>query len=105
MVALYVPTPSPVLFTVTVSVEGAVPLPGLTVSHDALSCAVHANVPPPVLLMETVFADGLAPDRVAEKLKDVGLRPIAGGALTISVTGMVRGVLLAPVPLTVMVPL
>ena len=40
-----------------------------------------------------------------EKLKEVGLRPIAGrGSVTVSVTGIVCGLLFAPAALTVIVP-
>ena len=39
---------------VTVTVPLPVPEAGLTVSHEALSLAVHERVPPPVLLRLTV---------------------------------------------------
>jgi len=51
MVPLYVPAASPLILTEAVSVEGAVPLAGLTLSHEALSVAVQLNVPPLALLM------------------------------------------------------
>ena len=56
-----------------------VPLAGDTVSHAALSLAVQLKVPPPVLLMLTVWAAGLLPPCWAVKEKLVGLAPIAGG--------------------------
>ncbi len=76
--------------TETVNVDGAVPLLGVTDSHEALSCAVQVNDPPPVFVMETLFDAGLLPNRVAEKLSEVGLTPMAGGgAEIVRVTGIV----------------
>ena len=46
------------MLTEAVSVEGAVPLVGLRLSHEALSEAVQFNVPPPVLEMETFCVAG-----------------------------------------------
>ena len=91
--------------TEAVNVDGAVPLVGLRLSHEALSEAVQFKVPPPVLLTATFCVAGLEPPCTAEKLSDVGLRPMAGGGATVRVTETVRGLLLAPVALTVIVPL
>jgi hypothetical protein len=49
------------------------------VSHAALSLALQLKVPPPVLLMLTVWDAGLLPPCWAVKDKLVGLAPIAGG--------------------------
>jgi hypothetical protein len=51
IVPLNVPAASPLMLTDAVSVDGAVPLAGLTVSHDASSVAVQLSVPAPVLVM------------------------------------------------------
>jgi hypothetical protein len=60
-----------------------VPLPvpeaGLRVSHAALSLALQVKVPPPVLLMLTVWEAGLLPPCCAVNDKLVGLAPMAGG--------------------------
>ena len=93
-----------------VTLAAAVPLPvpadGDTVNQAALSLAVQLKVPPPVLLILTVWAAGLLPPCWAVKDKLVGLAPRAGGtgaAVTVKVTGTVAG--LAPVALRVRVPL
>lgn len=93
---------------VTVSVTAPLPMPeaGLTVSQAALSLADQVSVPPPVLLMVRVWADGLAPPCVAAKEKLAGLAPIAGGigtAVTVNVTGTIM--LAAPVAASTTVPL
>ena len=73
--------------------------PDLTVlSQDALSVTLQESVPPPVLLTVTVWLAGLLPPAVPEKARLVGLRPIAGGTgavLTVRLTGIVCGLLLA----------
>ena len=65
-----------------VTLAAIVPLPvpeaGLRVSHAAVSLALQLKVPPPVLLMLTVWAAGLLPPCWAVKDKLVGLAPIAG---------------------------
>ena len=68
---------APVL-TLTVTVPLPVPEAGLTVNHEALSLAVQMRVPPPVLLMLTVWAAGLLPPCWAVKERLVGLAPIVG---------------------------
>ena len=78
IVPLYVPAARPVMSTEAVSVEGAVPLVGLTVSHGALSLAVKLSVPAPVLLMLIVWLAGLLPPAVAVKLRLAGLTPMVG---------------------------
>ena len=64
----------------TVSVTMPLPLPeaGARVNQLALSLALHVKVPPPVLLMLSVCAAGLAPPCVAVKAKLAGLAPIVG---------------------------
>src|SRR5262245_28239510 len=97
------------MLTEAVSVEGAVPLAGVTVSQGALSLAVQLSVPPPVLVMLIVRFAGLLSPTVAVKLRLAGLTPMVGccgGAeLTVKVTGTLTGVLMAPVALMVIVPL
>ena len=56
-----------------------VPEAGLRVSQAALSLADQLRVPPPVLLMLTVWAAGLLPPCWAVKATLVGLAPMAGG--------------------------
>ena len=105
MVTLYVLGVSVPVVTVAVIVPFPVPDDGLTVSQAALPLALQLKVPPPVLLMLTVWAEGLAPPCWAVKDRLVGLAPMAGGTgavVTVKVTGTVTGV--APVALRVMVP-
>ncbi len=64
-----------------------VPEAGLAVNQAALSLVDQVKVPPPRLLMFTVWVAGLAPPRVATKARRVGLAPIAGGAETIGTEG------------------
>ena len=63
----------------TETVPLPVPEAGDTVSQAALSLALQLKVPPPVLLMLTVWAAGFVPPWVAVKDKLVGLAPMAGG--------------------------
>ena len=65
---------------VTVRVTAPLPEPeaGDRVNHAALSLADQVSVPPPVLLMLSVWAAGLAPPCWAVKERLVGLAPIAG---------------------------
>jgi hypothetical protein len=89
-----------------VSVTAPLPVPeaGLSVNQAALSLAVQLKVPPPVLLMLTVWDAGLAPPWVAVKERLVGLAPMAGGmgaAETVKVTG--TETVVAPVALRVIV--
>lgn len=55
-----------------------VPEAGDTVNQVALSLALQLKVPPPVLLMVTIWVVGLAPPCWAVKDRLVGLAPIAG---------------------------
>ena len=68
---------------VALNVTAPLPVPadGDTVNHAALSVALQLKVPPPVLLMLTVWAAGLLPPCWAVKERLVGLAPIAGGAV------------------------
>ena len=91
---------------VTVRVPLPVPEAGLTVSHVALSVAVQERVPPPVLLMLSVWVAGLLPPCWAVKDKLSGLAPMAGGtgaAVTVKDTGTETEV--APGALRVIIPL
>ncbi len=65
---------------VTVTVPLPVPDVGDSESHDALSLADQARVPPPVLPMLTIWVAGLPPPCWAVKDRLLGLAPIAGGA-------------------------
>ena len=61
-----------------VTVPLPVPEAGPTVNQAALSLADQVSVPPPVLLMLSVWAAGFPPPCWAVKEKLVGLAPIAG---------------------------
>ena len=65
---------------VTVRVTAPLPEPeaGERVNHGALPLANQVNVPPPVLLMLSIWAAGLALPCVAVKERLVGLAPLAG---------------------------
>ena len=83
-----------------------VPEAGLRANHPVPSLALQVKVPPPVLLMLTVFGAGLLPPCWAVKERLGGLNPMAGGtgaAVTVKATGTVTDG--APVALTVMAPL
>ena len=67
-----VPAARPAVLTATLRSRGAVPLPGVTVSHGASSVAVNESVPPPVLSTPRVFAAGLAPPAVPLNDSDGG---------------------------------
>lgn len=60
---------SPAVLTLAVIVPAFVPLAGLRPSHAALSLAVQARVPPPVLEMLNVLGAGLSPPAVPEKAR------------------------------------
>src|SRR5262245_22433516 len=83
----------------------ALPLPelGLSVSQVALSLAVQARVPPPVLLRAMVWVAGLPPPWVAVNEMLVGFAPIAGAAVTVRVTG--TDTVVVPGALKVIMPL
>lgn len=91
--ALYVPAVRPVLFTLATTV-----LPDcVAVNQLALSVTLQLSVPAPVLLIVMLWFVGLLPVVVALKAKVVGENPITGfvGAVTVKVTGMVFGALVA----------
>ena len=101
---VYVPAESPAIDGVTVSVAGADPDAGETLSHDTDSDAVKLSVPPPVLVMLAVCAAGLAPPTVALNVMLVAETASAGVAgLTVSVTSIVFGEPVAPDAATVIV--
>jgi hypothetical protein len=81
-----------------------VPEAGLSVNQAALLLADQLSVPPPVLLMLTVWLAGLLPACCAVKEKLVGLAPMAGGtgaAVTVKETGTVTVVALGALMVTV----
>ena len=94
------------MFTVAVAEPGALPEAGLRVSQVALSLTLQLKVPPPVLVMLTVWTEGFVPPCTPVKLRLDGLNPMVGGAAaTVSVTGRVCGLLVAPVAVVVIVAL
>ena len=97
--AEYVAAESPATFAVTDNDPGAVPEAVAIESHDAVLETLQFNVPVPTLLMFTTCAAGLLPPWVAEKARLVGTRLMTGigGAVSVSVTITVCGVLVAPV--------
>lgn len=74
---------------VTARVTAPLPEPeaGDRVNHAALSLADQVSVPPPVLLMLSVWAAGLVPPCVAVKERLVGFAPIAGLTESIGAEG------------------
>jgi uncharacterized membrane protein YgcG len=66
--------------TLAVTTPLSVPEVRLSLNQGALSLAVQLSVPPPWLLMLTVWVAGFAPPCVAVKERLVGLVPMAGGA-------------------------
>jgi hypothetical protein len=93
-----------------VAVNVTVPLPvpdvGLRVNQGTFSLTDQVRVPPPVLLILTVWLAGLVPPRVAVKAIVVGLAPMVGGteaAVTVKLIGTVT--LEAPVAVSVIDPL
>ena len=89
-----------------VTLMDTVPFPvaeeGEAASQVVSGVALQLKVPPPVLLIFRVCATGLPPPCWAVKDRLDGLIPIAGGAATAKVTGMVTEV--APVAAIVTVP-
>jgi hypothetical protein len=90
---------------VAVNVTEPLPVPeaGLSVNQVAVSVADQVKVPPPVLLILRVWLAGFPPPCCAVNDRLVGLAPMAGGAVTVKVTGTVMVV--APVALRVIVVL
>ena len=88
----------------TVSVCGAEPLAGVTVSQLASSAAVKLRLPPPVFVTLSVLAAGFAPPAVPLKASDAGVTASAGAGSTTSVTVTSRGEPAAPADVTVTLP-
>ena len=109
IIALYVPAVSPDVFTVTeigsVSVV-VVPEAWLKVNQAALSAINQVKVSAPPLVIFTDLATGLPAPCIAVNDKLAGLSPIVGlgAAVTVKLTGTVRGVFDAPVAAIVIVP-
>lgn len=66
--------------TLAVRVPGAVDPEAVRVSHPALLPALQLIVPPPVLVMFTVWAEGFAPPCTALNVRLARLRPMTGEA-------------------------
>ena len=92
-----------------------VPVPevGLSVNQAAVSLADQLSLPPPVLLMVTVWVAGLAPPWVAAKERLVGLVPIvgliesvgaAGGEINCANSGISAANFLIDRPLALLLP-
>ncbi len=93
------------MLTATEIVPAPVPLTGDSVSQVWLSLTVQLRVPPPVFDTLTLCAAGFAPPAVAVKLRLAGVMARTGVAgFTVSVTATVFGEPLAPVAVTVTVP-
>ena len=60
-VPLYVPALNPEVSTLTDTVAGAEPLPGVAESQGALLDAAQESVPPPAFVTDIVWEAGLAP--------------------------------------------
>ena len=80
---------SPAIVVATDRLAGAVALAEVTDSQGASSAAVKDSVPPPVLVTPTDCAAGLAAPSVAVKASVDAASVSAGGALRVSVTGIV----------------
>jgi hypothetical protein len=102
MVPVWVPAASALVVAVTVIVPVLVPEAGLSRSHVAVVVAVQFKVPPPLLLIRRGWAGGLLPLCWAVKDTRARLVRMAGGTVTVTVTG--TETLLAPEALTEMVP-
>lgn len=107
MVPLYVPAARPLMFTLAATDPLPVPEVGLRLNQFTLSLTVQLSVPEPEFVMLTFWLAGFAPPCVAVKVKLEGLRLIVGlgAAFTVSVTGTVCGVFVAPLPAIVMAAL
>lgn len=91
---------------VSVMVPLSVPEEGLILSHEAPSLAVHAKLPPPVLLMFRDRESGFPLPCWAVNEMLVGLAPIAGGeafVVMVKVTGMETGAVSMEVTVSVAV--
>src|SRR5207249_3509858 len=108
IVVLYSPAARRAFVLLIVVEPGALPEAGLRVSHVAVSLTDQPREPPPVLVRLSVWLAGFKAPCTPVKVKLTGLRPMVGGtgaAVTVKVTGTVCGVLVAPVAVTVIVPL
>ena len=70
---------------------GAAPEVGVTVSHDGWPETVHAKLPVPEFVIDTVVAAGSAPEICADHVAVVGETERRGPAATLSVTPTVFG--------------
>src|SRR5712664_357406 len=95
--------PRPLILACTLVVEGAVPEVLESERNDPVVAAVQLTVPPPRFEMVNGTGEGLGCPRKPLNVIELGLMPIFAG-LTVSVTAMGCGLLVAPVALTVMVP-
>jgi hypothetical protein len=89
MVALYVPGVRPVVETLTVTVPGAAPDRGVSVSQGWLSLTAKFSVPAPTLLTASVLDAGAGVVWAQLKLRLEGVKPRVGGRTT-STTGTKR---------------
>src|SRR3954471_20381067 len=64
--AVYVPAVSNPTFGATETDPGAVPPPGVTVTHDWSAAAVYESDPPPLLVIDRLCGAGSAPPWLAE---------------------------------------
>jgi hypothetical protein len=106
IVPLYVPTANEPVDALTLIAPLLIPEAGESVNQAALSLAVQVRVPPPVLLMFSVWAAGVPSPRWTVKERPVGLALIAGGTgagATVRLTEMVRAGL--PTAFTVIIVL
>jgi hypothetical protein len=104
----YVPDANPVRFAVAVKELGAIPELGSSESHGSSEVTVQPKVPDPVFETATA-ADGLLPPWVPDSATLVGVMLIVAvepadvsvGAEIVKLTGIVWGVLVAPLAVTV----
>ena len=78
-VPVQVPALRPVVVTLTLSDWGALPVAGLTASQGWSSLVLKLRVPPPVLVMLSVWVAGLAAPAVPLKVRLVGATVRTGG--------------------------
>lgn len=83
IVPLYVPAANDPVTAVTLITPLLVPEAGESVNQAALSLAVQVSVPPPVLLIFSVWVAGLPLPRWTVKEKLVGLVPMAGARVQV----------------------
>ena len=92
------------MLAVAVKEFGAEPETGDSESQELVELTFQLKVPVPELFTVTDCEAGVLPPCVAENARLVGMRLIVGigGAVSVSATLTVCGVLVAPVPVTVM---